>query len=502
MNQGPTRIITPSRTNRSCAPQQRGGLILWLLLLLPILPVVIFFLFPNFVKKNVPFFEGEPPVLDISGAPKVIGLDVAQFSIMVSDEGAGVDEAIARIEQGGKPIDLALLKRPDSTQPLSVKLNAKELGLREGVATFQFTAFDRSFWSNRVELSSEVRISYSRPRLEVLTSQHNVAQGGTNLLFYRLTAGEIIASGIRVGNIEQLGSPAVNFDPAFSGEPKLYAVLFAVPKSFDPSKDKLEAFARDIAGNTATAPVNHRILRKNFRDAPVTIDENFLRPKITDLWPGYQRVDTTAVALDPSTATAEELSNGFQRINREYRSLLEKQIRQTLQTSSEKRSWIGTILRPMLGTPTSQFGEQRRYLLNGAEISQSNHDGIDLASVANAVVRSSAGGTIRFADDLGIYGQTVIVDHGLGLSSLYGHLSAISVNVGDPVTADQQIGRSGATGLAGGDHLHFELRVHGEPVTPIEWWDGRWVNDHILDKIETMKRLLVVESQQRVPALE
>jgi murein DD-endopeptidase MepM/ murein hydrolase activator NlpD len=98
-------------------------------------------------------------------------------------------------------------------------------------------------------------------------------------------------------------------------------------------------------------------------------------------------------------------------------------------------------------------------------------------------VRSAQHGTVVFADDLGIYGSTVIVDHGLGLSTLYGHLSSISVNTGDSVTLETVLGRSGATGLAGGDHLHFEIRLWNTPVSPFEWWDSRWNKDHVDDKI-------------------
>jgi murein DD-endopeptidase MepM/ murein hydrolase activator NlpD len=90
---------------------------------------------------------------------------------------------------------------------------------------------------------------------------------------------------------------------------------------------------------------------------------------------------------------------------------------------------------------------------------------------------------VLFADDLGIYGNTVVIDHGLGIATLYGHLSSFSVAKGDQVRKEQELGRTGATGLAGGDHLHFEVRIHGEPVFPIEWLDAHWVGDHIDEQV-------------------
>jgi murein DD-endopeptidase MepM/ murein hydrolase activator NlpD len=84
---------------------------------------------------------------------------------------------------------------------------------------------------------------------------------------------------------------------------------------------------------------------------------------------------------------------------------------------------------------------------------------------------------------LGIYGNCVILDHGMGLMSLYAHLSSIGVNAGDIVELDSELGRSGATGLAGGDHLHFTMLLAGNAVTPIDWWSGLWVQDRVTRKL-------------------
>ncbi len=105
--------------------------------------------------------------------------------------------------------------------------------------------------------------------------------------------------------------------------------------------------------------------------------------------------------------------------------------------------------------------------------------GYDLASVKHSLVPAGNSGVVVFAGPLTIYGNTVIVDHGLGLQTLYAHLSTIGVKEGEEVKKGQELGRSGATGLAVGDHLHFEVLIHGVSVTPIEWWDARWIRDHV-----------------------
>ena len=83
----------------------------------------------------------------------------------------------------------------------------------------------------------------------------------------------------------------------------------------------------------------------------------------------------------------------------------------------------------------------------------------------------------------GIYGNCVVIDHGYGLLSLYGHLSSISVEEGQAVERYETIGRSGETGLAGGDHLHFTILLHGLPVNPQEWWDAHWIHDRLKLKL-------------------
>ena len=131
----------------------------------------------------------------------------------------------------------------------------------------------------------------------------------------------------------------------------------------------------------------------------------------------------------------------------------------------------------------SGFADHRTYLHAGDEIDQQVHLGFDLASTANAPIRAANAGRVIFADYLGIFGNCVVIDHGMGLQSLYAHLSSIDAATGDEVGRDDVIGLSGQTGLAGGDHLHFAVLLHGQPVSPVEWWDANWIEDRILRKL-------------------
>ena len=122
-------------------------------------------------------------------------------------------------------------------------------------------------------------------------------------------------------------------------------------------------------------------------------------------------------------------------------------------------------------------------MYQGKEVDQQVHLGFDLAVTANVPVAAAQRGVVVHADYLGIYGNCVVIDHGLGVQSLYGHLSTTDIKEGDLVEKGQQLGRTGTTGLAGGDHLHFTMLVNGVAVNPVEWWDPHWMEDRVFRKI-------------------
>jgi murein DD-endopeptidase MepM/ murein hydrolase activator NlpD len=133
--------------------------------------------------------------------------------------------------------------------------------------------------------------------------------------------------------------------------------------------------------------------------------------------------------------------------------------------------------------PLGGFAQARTYTYQGQEVDRQTHLGFDLASLAHAAVPAANRGKVLFAESFGIYGQCILIDHGLGLQTLYGHLSQFNVKAGDMVEKGQIIGNSGATGMAGGDHLHYEVMVSGQSINPIEWWDAHWLKDNITGKL-------------------
>jgi murein DD-endopeptidase MepM/ murein hydrolase activator NlpD len=129
------------------------------------------------------------------------------------------------------------------------------------------------------------------------------------------------------------------------------------------------------------------------------------------------------------------------------------------------------------------FADVRSYVYKDKKVDEQVHLGFDLSVTQHVAVQASNDGKIVYAGRLGIYGNCVVIDHGYGLQSIYGHLSQIDVKVGDSVKKRQAIGRSGSTGLAGGDHLHFSMQLDGVQINPVEWWDQHWIKDHVWKRL-------------------
>ena len=190
-------------------------------------------------------------------------------------------------------------------------------------------------------------------------------------------------------------------------------------------------------------------------------------------------------SLDPGTSMVDK----FLKVNRELRNSNGRQLLEIVDKTDTKLYWKGEFLRLPNSARQASFADHRNYTYKNQIIDNQVHLGIDLASVAHSPVPASNNGKVVFTGHLGIYGNTVIIDHGFGLFSTYSHLSAFDAKQGQVVSKGEMIGRTGSTGLAGGDHLHFGIMVHNTFVNPVEWWDATWIKNNISTKIETIKSL-------------
>jgi len=174
----------------------------------------------------------------------------------------------------------------------------------------------------------------------------------------------------------------------------------------------------------------------------------------------------------------------FVKINNEMRRANNQTLADLRFKSEARFLWSQPFLRQPHAQAESGFADLRNYIYQGKKIDQQVHLGYDLAVTQHVGVEASNDGRVVYAAPLGIYGNCIVVDHGYGLQTIYGHLSQIAVQVGDMVKRGQVMGASGQTGMAGGDHIHFSMQLEGVQIDPKEWWDAHWIKDHIAKRVE------------------
>jgi murein DD-endopeptidase MepM/ murein hydrolase activator NlpD len=425
------------------------------------------------------------PPIQINKPEKVVGLSTP-LEVEVQAPGARVEDLRIVLEQNGKQFPLFTLADQKGAE---VKQNgadrlvvSREIGkqavpeLQSGNAAVVVTAARKVLYGIRTVESTarrDVKVRLERPRVSVVSTHHYVNLGGSEMVVYRATP-EDVTSGVVVGDVEYPGFPAsaAALEGTKIADPALRVAFFALLHDQD-LKTPIRLFARDEAGNTARADFDYRVFPKPFKRSRIPVDDKFLDRVVPAILEG-----TTDVKPE-----GDNLAK-FLVINGELRRKNNDKIASFAAGTKPELLWRGVVFHPFSNTAVeSAFADHRTYLYKGKEVDQQVHLGFDLASFTGTPIVSANRGIVVFADELGIYGNCVIIDHGMGVQSLYGHLSSIEVKAGQTVEKEQQIGRSGMTGMAGGDHLHFTMLVNGKMVNPVEWWDAHWIQDRILRKL-------------------
>jgi len=417
--------------------------------------------------------EGAAPTL---AAPEAVdlGSKPRALEIRAEDAGSGVRRVAARLRTADGERELAALDvaggllrggaKPRGPATLALELDAKTLGLKEGDA---FVVVEARDWSlrgilkgNSATLEIPVRVDLRPPRVSVVNGITYLRRSGSGAAYYSVSD-DAVSDGVLVGERTYRGFPRKGF--AASDR----VALFAIARDQTPDV-AIRVFAEDRAGNRAAVGWSTELKDTVFPEERIELDGI---PKILN-----ERVPELAGVFGYD---AEDRVAAFQRINAEGRAQNEARIRELVLQSGAERLFDGAFLQMRNSKVTSRFAEHRTYWLKGEQISEATHYGFDLAVTANAPIEAANRGRVLFAEELGIYGNCVILDHGLGLTSLYGHLSQIDVQPGQLVEKGARLGRSGHTGLAGGDHLHFAILVGETYVDPVEWWDAKWVREKI-----------------------
>ena len=330
--------------------------------------------------------------------------------------------------------------------------------LHEGKARLVIEVQSNDLRGRTDSVESDVQIVTQPPRVSADGAQHYINQGGSELVVFT-PSGYVTESGVRVGKYTFRSFP----HPSQAGQRfSLFAYPWDLPDNIAPI-----VYATNPAGAEATARFWFKLFPTKFRSRDLAIDDAFLDRVVNQIDPG----------------SSGDLLSRFLKINGEMRRRNNQTLADLRLKTADRFLWSGPFLPLTNAAVESSFADKRSYVYKGKKVDEQVHLGFDLAVTQHVAVPAANDGRVVWAENLGIYGNCVVVDHGYGLQSIYGHLNEFAVKAGDMVKKGQSLGKSGSTGLAGGDHLHFSMQVDGVQVNPIEWWDEHWIHDRILSKV-------------------
>jgi murein DD-endopeptidase MepM/ murein hydrolase activator NlpD len=426
---------------------------------------------------------GGPPI-QISKPDKFVGAST-QVEVLIGTPAPQLKTLTIAIEQNGKTFPVytlgqagAQLKEEGADAMRLTTMVGRENApeLKSGNARIVVTASRPVLYGLRTLEGSgakDVQVRLERPRVSVVSSHHFINHGGAEAVVYRVSP-EDVRSGVVVGDIEYPGFPArsAGIPNITINDPALRIAFFALRYDQD-LNTPIRLFARDEAGNVGRADFDFRVFPKPFKKSRIEVKDAFMDRVVPAILEGTREINPSGDNLQK-----------FLAINGELRKKNNEKIASFASQTDPSILWNGDVFFPFRNTGVqAAFADYRTYIHGGKEVDRQVHLGFDLASLTNTPIVASNRGKVLFAEELGIYGNAVIIDHGMGVQSLYAHLSSIDVKPGDMVNKEQQIGRSGMTGMAEGDHLHFTMLVNGQMVNPVEWWDAHWIEDRILRKL-------------------
>jgi murein DD-endopeptidase MepM/ murein hydrolase activator NlpD len=403
------------------------------------------------------------PSLDVVPSPTTIG-QATPIAVHVHDT-HGVSKLTATLAQNGAQYQAwqapAVSKNADTTFNFEVGVKTTPQ-LHDGPAHLIFEATSGGMFHGTTRWERDVNVVTQPPLVSADSDQHYLYLGMADLATMNVT-GPYTSAGIRVGN------QTFRAWPTPGGKPGLFS-LFAFAWNMPPGTMPL-AYASNAAGNDVTTPLTVVFPKK---EQPVYTQHEI---QLTD-----QFMQKVLGELDPN-GTGDPVER-FVKVNTEMRQANNKTLADLRFRTVDRFLWHQPFTRQSHSQAEATFADVRSYIYHGKKIDQQVHLGYDLAVTQHVGVEASNDGRVVWAAPLGIYGNCIVVDHGYGLQTIYGHLSRIDVHEGDLVKRDQIMGLSGMTGMAGGDHVHFAMQLDGVQIDPKEWWDAHWIQDHVVRRVD------------------
>ncbi len=387
-----------------------------------------------------------------------------QEIILMAEDAAGIRKVEINVQRGGKRMTILEQSFDDKPDSIDLAFNLEKADLPEGAFTLEVKVYDASFAGfgsgNSTTYENTINLDNKPPYIEVRTTTPGIKKGGAALVVYEVKE-EVQKTGIYVDDI---------FFAGYEQEENVYVCLFAFPHNVNINDFSPQIYAKDLAGNVTQSSLKVNARNVNFREDDMNVSDKFLN-----------NIKGELIKLSPERET---LLEKYIESNTQIRKKDLQIFKIIGEKSMNKPQWEGSFQVLPRSQVMAYYGDKRTYIYKEKVIDNQVHQGIDYASVAKADIPATNNGKVVFAEPLGIHGNVVIIDHGVGLFSLYSHLTDIFVKVGDVVKTGHTVGTTGKTGLAGGDHVHYGILISGIAVNPLEWLDKKWVQYSITDRLK------------------
>ncbi len=329
--------------------------------------------------------------------------------------------------------------------------------------------YENKFFSSFVKDKIKLKIDFDPPSISNVDSDAYTYLGGIGFVTYD-TSLDASRSYVDTG-IEIAGTRRIFYPLSITKEDRISNLVFFTCFNVPCKNKKIIIKAEDKSGNIISVNTRMKtIMNKEWTVSSIKIDNVFLLNKYNEI----KKKNLTSAGVKE-----------FKELNIEERKKNDSLIASQTSKITNKKLFNSRFLQMQNSKVFSRFSEKRIYYIDDMEkpVDSKYHFGIDLATTEKANVYASNTGSVSYVngDGVGIYGKLVIVNHGLGFYSLYSHLSAISVKVGEKVNKKTVIGKTGQTGYAQGDHLHFGVYIQGVPFDPIELFDKNYINLKIIN---------------------
>ena len=425
---------------------------------------------------NAQMFEKNAPEINLHSN----GFWNMKSSLKLSiDDESGVKEyrVILQRSKGQKELASFHFVTPTKAIDLEIKPPRGAYAIKDKEVKIIVEARDASKWNflngNQVHKEIALSVDKKRPQVSIIANSYKISRGGSALVVFKA----------KDDNIDKI-SIETNFGKVFNATPfykeGYYISLLAWPvqaKSF-----RANVVVKDLAGNSVKAYIPLYLKDRKYKLSRITISDKFLKGKIADLASQFDETDGVDDPIEQFKIINEKV--------REKNEALIHKITSKVPTEMIDDFKINKMYPLKNGKVVARFGDHRLYYYKGKKVSESYHMGLDLASKAMAEIRPQNGGKVVFADFNGLYGNMPVIHHGLGLYTLYGHCSSLSVSQGDEVGPREVIARTGKSGYAMGDHLHFGVLVQGVEVRPQEWMDKHWIKLNVTKVIKLAKKMI------------